>query len=173
VQRIRSFAPIASRNARVLVLGSMPGRASLDADQYYAHPRNALWPILGSLLPDQSALPTLPYPERAAALRASGIALWDVLASCARAGSLDSDIDDATIVPNDFAGFFARHRGITRVFFNGAKAEHAYRKFVLPNGEEDGRIYRRLPSTSPAHAAMSFEQKLAAWRAVADALRGD
>lgn len=150
----------------------MPGKASLLAQEYYAHPRNAFWRIMGALLPGQTSLPTLSYAKRVAALKASGIAVWDVLASCTRESSLDSDIDDSTIVPNDFAGFFRAHTEIQSVFFNGAKAEHSFRKFVLPSlgddAKSDARQYQRLPSTSPAHAALSFEAKLDAWRVVLD-----
>jgi len=167
VPQVESFAPIENRSARVLVLGSMPGRASLDAQQYYAHPRNAFWKIMAALL-RQPGLASLPYPRRIATLRKSDIALWDVLGSCTREGSLDSDIDDSSIVPNDFAGFFRRHPHVRRVFFNGAKAEQAYRRFVLPNLEGDTRGYLRLPSTSPAHASLSFDAKLEAWRVVVE-----
>jgi hypoxanthine-DNA glycosylase len=102
-------------------------------------------------------------------VRKHGLAVWDVLASCTRESSLDSDIDEASIVPNDFAGFFREHPGIRRVFFNGAKAEQSFRRHVLPalGSAPDAapeRTYTRLPSTSPAHAAMSFERKLEAWR---------
>ena len=160
----------------MLVLGSMPGKASLLAQQYYAHPRNAFWPIMSALLTGTRDLARLPYRARVDALHANGIAVWDVLARCTRESesasgtresSLDSDIDDSSIVPNDFADFFRTHTRIERVFFNGAKAEQSYRRFVAPPLETDGRReYQRLPSTSPAHAAMSFERKLAAWRAV-------
>jgi len=159
-----SFPPVADRGARVLILGSMPGVASLRAGQYYAHPRNAFWPILATLLewPDGLA-----YNERLVRLRRSGIALWDVLQSCIRPGSLDADIEEASIVPNDFAAFLACHDGIDRVFFNGSKAEQAFRRHVLPGLRCDGRLAcRRLPSTSPAHAARGFDEKLQAWRCV-------
>ena len=95
-----------------------------------------------------------------------GIALWDVLRACARPGSLDADIVESSIVPNDFQSFFELHRGIEAVYFNGAKAEHAYRRHVHPSlrGRAAGIDLTRLPSTSPAHAALYFEAKLAAWR---------
>ncbi len=124
-----SFAPIEDAKARVLILGSMPGKASLAAAQYYAHAQNLFWHILGEVT---GAGPALPYPARARALRNCGIALWDVLASCTREGSLDSAIDDASISANDFVSFYRAHPGITQVFFNGAKAEASYRKHVLP-----------------------------------------
>ena len=163
--RIRSFKPIAARNSRVLILGSMPGRASLAAGQYYAHTQNAFWKIVCGLLEID---PASPYQSRVRALRASRIALWDVLHSCIRPGSLDSDIERETA--NDFVAFFRRHPGITQVFFNGTKAEASYRRHVLPR---IGRTLRdrvisfsRLPSTSPAHASVRFDRKLEAWRAI-------
>lgn len=161
--KVRSFAPIADRNAKVLVLGSMPGRASLAAGQYYAHRQNAFWRIVCSLL---GIDPASPYQARIRALRASRIALWDVLHSCVRPGSLDSRIEQE--IANDFNAFFRRHPGITHVFFNGAKAEASYRRHVLP-AIERSLHYARLPSTSPAHASIPYSRKLKAWRAL---LRG-
>jgi len=163
VSRVRSFAPIADGDATRLVLGSMPGVASLRAGQYYAHPRNLFWRILGDLLGVDCALP---YARRVAALAASGIALWDVLKSCRRAGSLDAAIERDSGVPNDFVRFFATHPGILSVYFNGASAEFWYRRRVLPSLPSGKLVYRRLPSTSPAHAALSYEEKRAAWQVV-------
>jgi TDG/mug DNA glycosylase family protein len=158
--RIRGFAPIAGRGARILILGSMPGVASLKANQYYAHLQNGFWPIMGKLLGFD---PTLPYPRRTRALMAARIAVWDVLQSCEREGSLDSSI--AAEVANDFAAFFRAHPALTHVYFNGAKAEACYRRHVEP--EVGGSLrYSHLPSTSPAHASLSMARKLAAWRAI-------
>lgn len=163
--RVRSFAPIATRHAKVLILGSMPGRASLAAGQYYAHRQNAFWRIVCGLL---EVDPASPYRARVRTLRAAHIALWDVLHSCVRPGSLDSSIEAETA--NDFKAFFRRHPGITHVFFNGAKAEASYRRHVLPAIERPLRdrviSYFRLPSTSPAHAALPLARKRAAWRAI-------
>jgi hypoxanthine-DNA glycosylase len=161
--RLRCFAPLARADAATLILGSMPGAASLRAGQYFAHPRNLFWPIVGELA---GARPDLPYRARVRALLAARLAIWDVLAACARRGSLDADIEPASIVANDFASFFAAHRRITRVFFNGEAAEHWYRRLVLPTLPPLPIAYARLPSTSPAHAGLSFAGKLAAWRAV-------
>ena len=163
--RVRSFPPIENAGASVLILGSMPGGASLAANQYYAHPQNLFWPLMGELL---GAGPGLTYAARTRLLRSNGIALWDVLESCVREGSLDSAIEEATIVVNDFAAFYRKHPRIGRVFFNGAKAQAAYRRYVVASVAEVGRAreYVRLPSTSPAHAAMSLERKLEAWKAV-------
>jgi len=162
-RRIECFPSIADAGATVLVLGSMPGAESLRAGQYYAHPRNAFWPIMGELF---GAGPGLDYPERARVLKANGVALWDVLASCVRQGSLDSAIaEDAA---NDFAAFFLAHPGIGRVFFNGAMAEKCFHKAVRHVPASRPLRFLRLPSTSPAHASLSYAQKLEAWRAVAE-----
>jgi hypoxanthine-DNA glycosylase len=163
---VRGFPPIARPDARLLILGTMPSRASLAAARYYAHPRNAFWPILTELL--QIDAPD--YAARAVAVTARGVAIWDVLQACFRSGSLDSAIDESSVVTNDFAGFYQRHRGIERVFFNGARAESLYRRHVLPTLDEDAArlSLRRLPSTSPAHAGMSLADKTAAWRAILD-----
>lgn len=110
--------------------------------------------------------PALPYAERVAALGATKISVWDVLQSCTRYGSLDADIEKSTIVPNDFNAFFKRQSNITHVFFNGSAAESIYRRKVLPGLSTQQIDYTRLPSTSPAHASMSFDEKLAAWRAI-------
>ena len=161
--RVRSFAPIADARARVLILGSMPGEASLAAAQYYAHAQNLFWRILGEIT---GAGPASTYAARARALKAHGIALWDVLETCVREGSLDADIDDATACANDFVSFYRAHPGITQVFFNGAKAEASYRKHVLPAlaPGPGPAAYARLPSTSPANASMSRAYKHRIWK---------
>jgi TDG/mug DNA glycosylase family protein len=163
MRTVHSFEPIADARAVVLVLGSMPGERSLQAGQYYAHPQNAFWKILGALI---GAGPDLPYAARCAQLRRRRIAVWDVLQSCLRRGSLDAGIASASIVANDFAAFFAGHPGIRSVLCNGDKAHSCYRRHVLPvlAPQYAGLPLRRLPSTSPAHAAMPWPQKLAAWR---------
>ncbi|MFN4342420.1 MAG: DNA-deoxyinosine glycosylase [Azonexus sp.] len=160
---IRGFPPVAAPDARRLILGSMPGEASLGAGQYYAHPRNAFWRIMGDLL---GAEPTLPYPLRLARLTAAGIALWDVVADCERRGSLDAAIVRESVQVNDFRSFFRAHPGIEQVFFNGAAAESLFRRYVLPGLETAPRELRRLPSTSPAHAARGYAEKLAAWSVI-------
>ena len=166
--RIRSFPPIADADARILILGSMPSKESLRANQYYAHPRNAFWPIMGELA---GAAPALPYEQRALKLRAAGIALWDVLDSCTRQGSLDADIDPDSIHPNDFAAFFETHPHISRVYFNGTMAEQSFRKHVLPQLGHLPLQLQRLPSTSPANASLRFEQKLEAWKTILEGVR--
>ena len=154
---VRSFPPLAAPDARVLILGSMPGAASLAAGQYYAHPRNAFWPIMGTLF---GAGPDKPYAERALILAARGVAVWDVLQSCVRHGSLDSNISDEA--PNDFAAFFRDHPQVTHVFLNGGKAASCFRRYaagIYPAGV----TAVALPSTSPAHAGMTLAAKCAAW----------
>ena len=161
--RIRSFEPIGDRNAEVLILGSMPGTRSLTAGEYYAHPHNVFWRILCELLHFDAASS---YEARVRALKSARIALWDVLHSCVRAGSLDAMIENDTQTANDFRRFFGGHRKIRRVFFNGAKAEACYRRHVLREIGPGTISYSRLPSTSPANASMSFAHKLRAWRAI-------
>lgn len=153
---VYSFPPVADDRARVLILGSMPGVLSLAENQYYAHPRNLFWPIMGSLF---GAGRDVAYEQRLRLLQDHRIALWDVLHSCQRDGSLDSDIQYE--VANDFATFFNTYPQITHMFFNGGKAESSFRKHVRDVGQ--GLVMTRLPSTSPAHASLSFDKKLEAW----------
>ena len=158
---VRSFKPIADSKAEILILGSMPGRASLAARQYYAHPRNAFWRIAAELLGFDS---TLPYAKRVRALNAARIALWDVLRSCTREGSLDARIENG--IANDFSTFFRSHGKIRHVFFNGATAEATFKRHVRPTLGGRAVRYRRLPSTSPANASLSLARKIRAWRAI-------
>jgi hypoxanthine-DNA glycosylase len=162
-----SFAPIQNRDARVLVLGSMPGAASLRAGRYYAYEHNAFWKIMGALF---EAGPDVAYEKRIVLLKRAGVAVWDVLESCVREGSLDSAIDAASMVPNDFQTFFRTHPRIGHVFFNGSMAQSSFRRYVRPHLPETGLRFTRLPSTSPAHAALSLDRKIKAWRAVAEEL---
>ena len=161
--RIHSFEPIADGNAEVLILGSMPGTRSLAAGEYYAHPHNVFWRILSELLHFDAASS---YEARVRVLKSARIALWDVLHSCVRAGSLDAMIENGTQSANDFRRFFGGHSKIRNVFFNGAKAEACYRRHVLREIGPGTISYSRLPSTSPANASMSFAHKLRAWRAI-------
>jgi hypoxanthine-DNA glycosylase len=170
-RRSRGFPPIAAPDARVLVLGSLPGQASLAAQQYYAQPRNAFWRIMGELC---GAGLDVPYLERADRLVQRGIALWDVCRAAARPGSLDSSIDLATVVPNDFRRFFAAHPRIVAVYANGATAYRLYERLVRPrlSAPVQALPLVALPSTSPAHATLDFDAKLARWRAIALHLSG-
>jgi hypoxanthine-DNA glycosylase len=165
-----SFPPIAAPDARVLILGSVPSIASLAKQQYYGHPQNAFWPIMGRLF---GAGRELPYEERKRMLYSHRVAVWDVLRECHREGSLDSDIRVESESPNDFATFFREHPHIGTVFFNGGRSEAMFRRHVLSivAGLDRDWRYVRLPSTSPAHAGRDFAQKLSAWRALARALR--
>jgi TDG/mug DNA glycosylase family protein len=165
---VRSFDPVVGSRPRVLILGSMPGVKSLEAGEYYAHPQNAFWRIMEAL----GVTPAdEPYPERLAALKRSGIALWDVLEACERPGSLDTAIVKQSEVPNGITEVLAVHPSIRAVFFNGSKAEQAFRRHVLPAlAPTVARLqFVRLPSTSPARA-IPFEAKLMAWRHAFDSL---
>jgi double-stranded uracil-DNA glycosylase len=167
--RSEGFPPIARRDARVLVLGSLPGQESLRRRQYYAQPRNAFWPIMGALC---GADPGLPYRARARRLAASGIALWDVCATALRVGSLDASIVAGSVVVNDFGAFLASHRQIRLVCFNGRAAAALWRRYVGPSLAPGARglATLELPSTSPAHAALALPAKLERWRALRGAL---
>jgi double-stranded uracil-DNA glycosylase len=160
-QRIASFDPVARSSARLLILGSMPGEVSLASRQYYAHPHNAFWKIMGAVI---GFYPGEAYQHRLTALRNADIALWDVLSSCHRTGALDAAIEADSLEVNDFAAFYAAHPRIACVCFNGTAAERFYRKHVLATLPHAAPRSVRLPSTSPAHAAVSFAQKLRAWR---------
>ena len=153
---LNGLAPIVDADTRLIVLGSFPGAASLAAQQYYGHPRNHFWPILGALW--QIDLKTAPYSERLTAARAHGLGLWDVYTSCRREGSLDSAIIDA--VPNDLASLTQRAPRLAAIVHNGGESARAMRVTSAL-----GLPVLRLPSTSPANASWSFERKLAAWRA--------
>jgi len=159
----RGFPPIAAPDARVLILGSLPGQASLAAGQYYAQPQNAFWKIMGELF---GAGPELAYAERAGRLRAQGIALWDVCAAAVRPGSLDAAIERDSILINDFTGFHAAHPRIAHVCANGGTAFRLYQQRVQPvlPVRHAALPLHRLPSTSPAHATLRFAQKLEQWR---------
>ena len=162
-QPVESFPPLFNGSAHVLILGSMPGMASLSAGQYYAHPRNAFWRIMRGIFGiDES----LPYSHRTTALLNQGLAVWDVLKACVRQGSLDSDIVSHSIVANDFKTLFEQCPAIAKIIFNGSTAEQTYIRHVLPTLDLKHAAIPavRLPSTSPAHAGLDFEGKLNAWR---------
>lgn len=152
---LHGLAPIVGPDCKLLVLGSFPGRASLQAQQYYAHPRNQFWQIVGDLLGVD--LTRLPYAQRVDAVRARGLGIWDVYASCRRTGSLDSAITDAVV--NDLPGLVARLPALRLIAHNGGESARAMR---ITRGL--GAAVCRLPSTSPANAGWSLERKRAAWR---------
>jgi TDG/mug DNA glycosylase family protein len=163
------FAPLTTPAARVLVLGSMPGLASLEKHQYYGKPQNAFWKIMGDLF---GAGPDLHYEQRTAMLAAVDVAVWDVIASCVRPGSLDSNITMQSVRANDFAAFFVGQPAINHVFFNGRKAEETWRRFVMDDisALRADLDYTTLPSTSPAMASLSYAAKLQQWQVVSAAL---
>lgn len=141
----------------------MPSVKSLEQQQYYAHPRNAFWPIMATLLEMEHELD---YDKRCQCLMDNHIAVWDVLKACQRQGSLDQHINAASMIANDFNLFLQQHLNIQKVVFNGAKAEQVFKRLILPTlTEQQTTIARiRLPSTSPAHASSSFEDKWVIWR---------
>ncbi|MGA2982525.1 MAG: DNA-deoxyinosine glycosylase [Terriglobia bacterium] len=161
----RGFECVARADARVLILGTLPGKVSLERGEYYAQPRNTFWRIMGDLA---GASPALPYGDRLRLLKENGIALWDVCAAGHRSGSLDSAIRLSTVETNDIGEFLRVHPGIGLICFNGKKAKEIYdRKVVQKPPAPFARIrYEVVPSTSPAHAAMSYHQKLSRWRIV-------
>jgi len=163
------FDPVSDKSARLLVLGSYPGVTSLTHKEYYAHPRNLFWDIMSELIQFDRGLD---YRDRIAALQSAGIALWDVLYSCHRVGSLDSGIASSSIVVNDFETFFKNHHLIRIIVFNGAKAEQEFNRRVIPaTAEMPGTPERvRLPSTSPAMASMTYGEKLQRWSLILDYL---
>ena len=157
---LEGFAPVVDDGARLLILGSFPSVQSLATGQYYGNPRNAFWPITSALFGfDMQA----PYETRLAALQSHGVALWDVLHKCRRAGSSDAKIDPKTVVTNDFGQLLAAYHRIRRVYFNGQTADKLFRRLVQVDAPVS---YQLLPSTSPARA-MPPGQKLDAWRAIA------
>jgi len=160
----QGFAPVSAPDARVLILGSMPGVASLEATQYYAFPRNVFWRIMGELF---GAAPQLDYPLRLQKLNENHIALWDVVQACHRPGSLDSAISEAGMETNDFSGFFEKHPHISHVLFNGQKAASLFNRKVAQvlTVQLDHLV---LPSTSPANAASSYAVKLEKWSVLKD-----
>jgi hypoxanthine-DNA glycosylase len=170
--RIRGFAPLVGNNPRILILGSMPSVASLEKQQYYGKARNAFWGIMGELF---AAGPELDYTERSCKLAEAGVAVWDVLASCVRPGSLDSAIVAGSEEINDVAGLLLRFPQIQHIFFNGRKAEQLFRKKILPQLLAQQRFDNVscicLPSTSPALAGLDFAGKLQQWQVIREALR--
>ena len=165
--KISCFKPIADTNSKILILGSMPGKQSLKLQQYYAHPRNLFWHIMHELLGIDYSLP---FSEKINLLLSLKIAVWDVLQSCIRESSLDSDIQNNSIIANDFASFFLEHKNITHVFFNGSKAEEYYKKHVLSKLQHLNINYKKLPSTSPANASIKYKDKIEAWKSILDVI---
>lgn len=158
--RLEGLPPVIGPQTRLVVLGSFPGVASLQAGQYYAHPRNQFWPIVGELL--RVDLKVLPYEQRLVLTRDRGLGLWDVYAACRRDGSLDSAIEAAE--PNDLGSLLRRAPGLVAIAHNGGESARSMRVTAAL-----GLPVHRLPSSSPANASWSFERKLVAWRQVFEA----
>jgi hypoxanthine-DNA glycosylase len=153
--RLHGLPPAINRHTRLVVLGSFPGVASLQAQQYYGHPRNHFWPLLGAIW--GLDLWAMPYPQRLAQAQARGLGLWDVYASCRREGSLDQAIEAPVL--NDLASLRQRAPGLRLVAHNGGESARAMKAVAAL-----GLPVQRLPSSSPANASWSFDRKLAAWR---------
>jgi len=157
---LHGFPPVVDHTARLLILGSFPSVLSLESGQYYGNPRNAFWPITAELFGFD---PVAPYETRLAALQSAGVALWDVLHACRRAGSADTKIDPDSVVANDFRQLFAGYPSIARVCFNGTTAQRLFARLIDVDAAVD---YLLLPSSSPARA-MPAGRKLQAWRVIA------
>ena len=164
--RVQSFAPILGKHPRILILGSMPGIASLEAVQYYAHPRNVFWPIMAELF---SIDVETDYAQRIAQISEAPVILWDTLKRCDRPGSLDASIKRDSVEANDISGLLDKYPGVRAVACNGATSANYFRKLVMPqiNSAVEFELLP-MPSTSPANARMNFAQKLAAWRRLLD-----
>ena len=156
--QLHSFSPVANTQTRVLVVGSMPGRASLEACEYYAHPRNQFWPLMFDLL--ANGRKPADYRDKLTMLLTHHIGLWDSLASCTRPGSLDTHIRNGR--PNDFPALFSRFPAIHTLLFNGKTAYTYFVRAFKQKGFSHSLIY--LPSTSPAHAGLSYTQKKHLWQ---------
>lgn len=154
---LECFAPSINAQTRILVIGTMPGAASLAATEYYAHPRNAFWKIISQLFNNGKEFQS--YQEKISCALAHGIGLWDNLQNCVREGSLDSNIKNA--VPNDFETLLANHH-IAKLLFNGQKSFEFFKRYHRKLLETTA--YEIMPSTSPANATLSFEKKLALWK---------
>lgn len=157
------FPPIARNDSKVLILGSMPGEKSLTMNQYYAHKQNSFWKIIFSIYNETFAEE---YKTKIHILKKNHLALWDVLKSCQRSGSLDSNIIADSTSVNDFYDFLSSHKKIIKICFNGQKAYQIFKRDVLKNSEGFFEQYEIivLPSTSPAHASIHWTKKLTIWR---------
>ena len=156
------FSPVADDRTRLLILGSMPGVRSLHQSQYYAHPRNAFWPIVSQLFGISA---DLNYQDRLTSLRDCGVGLWDVLHDCDRKGSLDSNIVRSSEVPNDIPAMLTRCPELVAIGFNGQAARKLFnRHFKNDLGVFTDLRLIDLPSSSPAYASLSVSEKTELWK---------
>lgn len=162
--QIQSFLPLIGESPKCLVLGSIPGIASIEQQQYYGHPRNAFWPIMQNYFQWPSELN---YAQRTTALTQNGVALWDVLSACERVGSLDSAIKPGSMIVNNIAALLDEHASIQAVLLNGGKAAKEFKRHVTLCGENAPKVFQ-LPSTSPAYAAMPYIEKQRQWHKALD-----
>lgn len=184
---LSSFSAICSTNTRTVILGTMPGKASLQAHEYYAHKRNALWPIVIAHITNTPVDLLLhgqySYEEKTTLLQDAGFGLWDVLAECERPGSLDSAIKKDSIVVNDFALLFSNCPNLTKLIFNGKTAASLFYKYVKPQLQQQGAVVNEtsiitanaktitlwtMPSTSPAMASLDLHAKHTQWKVALD-----
>ncbi len=166
--RVDSFPAQVADDCRVLILGTAPSVRSLAVQQAYAHPRNLFWPLMGKMF---GAAQELAYAERIARLHAHGVGIWDVLRQCERKGSLDSAIMRDSEIANDIPDLLQRIPSIRAIALNGGRAGQVFRRLVLPRMEaarQSTLVLLDLPSTSPAHAAMTREEKMDRWRVLHD-----
>jgi len=166
-EHVQSFPPIIDAGSRILILGSMPGAASLKAHRYYWNPRNYMWRILYAVFGDGRE-PDEAYDDRIAFARESGVALWDVIESCERKGSLDSEIKQA--VPNDIPGLLEAHPGVKALVCNGSKSYAELTKHFGDHPEVRRRALVKMPSTSPIPTRdyRGLEDRLEAWRRIGE-----
>ena len=163
-KNINCFPALSSKNTTILILGSIPGKTSLNQQEYYAHPRNVFWKIMEIIYPEMN---NLNYQQKCRILLKNKISVWDVLAECQRTNSLDSSINRNSIKINDFETFFSKHSQIKKVLTNGTLAFNLFDQKVFPKLTNLGIKINliKLPSTSPANASQSFDTKLARWKA--------
>lgn len=168
---LQGLAPLYQPNAKILILGSMPGQASLHCQQYYGHPRNQFWPMLQQLFAIDVSLD---YPGRCQQALQAQVALWDVIGHCQRAGSLDSAIVGSSIRFNPLIEFCQQLPDLQQIWLNGGKAAQSFRQYQRQRAKPwpDRQIsVHQLPSTSPAHASLTFDQKLQLWRQTLNATK--
>lgn len=166
MDQVHSFEPVIGQRPTVIILGSMPGVVSLQANQYYANPRNAFWKIMGELFSLQASAS---YAQRIEQISSKPVILWDSLKACHRPGSLDAKIQPASAEANDFSALLLEYSEVRAIVFNGAASEKFFRRLALPTLTNFPQLQLlSMPSTSPANAGMSFAQKLARWQALLD-----